>query len=354
MRVAIDTSPLEKSSPHHIRGSGFYLRHLLDALKNIDDISLFEFVNKSKIPDGLDLVHFPYFEPFFLTLPFKKKYKMIVTVHDLTPLIFPNQFPVGIRGRVKWELQKALLQRVNGVITDSESSKKDIIRIVGISAERVYVVPLAAADHFKHVTFSKKNEEIIRQKYALPEKFVLYVGDVTANKNLPRLIRAVQKLDIPLFLAGKALTTRDFDTHNPWNKDLVEVQKILEGEENIKAIGFVPDDDLVALYNFATVFAMPSLYEGFGLPVLEALQCGTPVVTTKAGSLYEVAGDAAVYVDPYSESSIASGIQSLYNDAAMRRRYREKGEKQASQFSWHKTAALTYQAYQAAIQLHEA
>lgn len=354
MRVAIDTSPLEKNSPHHIRGSGFYLRHLLEALQKVKELSLLEFVSKRDVPKGADFVHFPYFEPFFLTLPFKKSYKMIVTVHDLTPLVFPNQFPVGIKGRIKWEIQKSLLKGANAVITDSESSKEDIIRIVSMSADRVHVIPLAAGEHFKKVTYEKKKEEAIRQKYALPEKYVLYVGDVTANKNLPRLIRAVQKLDIPLLLGGKALTVKDFDTRNPWNKDLVEVQKMLATEENIKAIGFVPDDDLVALYNLATVFAMPSLYEGFGLPVLEALSCGTPVVTTKAGSLPEVAGDAAFYVDPYSEDSIAKGIKALYDDSSLRNKYSEKGLSQAHLFSWHKTALLTFQTYQAVLKLHEA
>ena len=349
MKVAIDVSPLEKSSPHHIRGSGFYLRHLMEALRKIDSLSLLEFVIKKEVPKTVDLVHFPYFEPFYLTLPFRRAYRMAVTVHDLTPLVFPSDFPVGIKGNIQLEIQKSLLRNANVIITDSDSSRKDIIRILNIQGEKVHVVPLAAAEHFKKLTLSKKEEEAIRQKYALPEKFLLYVGDVTANKNLPRLVRAVLKLDIPLFLVGKAIADDAFDTSNPWNKDRLVVRKLIKDQENIRTLGFVPDEELVILYNLATVFVMPSIYEGFGLPVLEALSCGAPVITANAGSLPEVAGDAAMYVDPYSEESIKDQIYKLYNDAPLRSKMSEKGLRQAGQYSWKKTADMTYRAYQAAL-----
>lgn len=296
------------------------------------------------------MVHFPYFEPFFLALPLYKKYKTVVTVHDLTPIVFPNAFPRGLKGDLKWQMQRYALKRADAIITDSESSKKDVVKYVGVRESKVYVVYLAAGEKFRHQA-SDIGRQILRTKYNLPEKFLLYVGDVTWNKNLPRLIDAIKKLKLPLVMVGKSLVSEDYDQNNPWNADLNRVNDLVRGDKNITRLGFVPDEDLVVLYNLATAVAMPSLYEGFGLPVLEAMACGCPVITSKEGSLPEVAGNAAYYVDAYDVKSISEGIKKVFEDEGLGKELSEKGLKQVEKFSWKITASQTLQVYEKVLTL---
>jgi glycosyltransferase involved in cell wall biosynthesis len=175
------------------------------------------------------------------------------------------------------------------------------------------------------------------------------VGDVTWNKNLPRLIQAIKKTKIPLVMIGKSLTQTDYDTTNKWNKDLVTVQMLIQNDKQIQALGFVPTEELVMLYNIASVFVMPSLYEGFGLPILEAMSSGCPVITSKEGSLYEVAGDAAFFIDAYDESSITDGIKKVFTDKNLQSQLSQDGKIQADKFSWKQTAEKTRQIYELII-----
>ncbi len=349
MRIAIDVSPIENKDKiaHRVRGTGFYIENLKSALlKYFPDNQYTFFTRGESLPKNIDLVHFPYFEPFFLTLPFKKSSKTVVTVHDLTPLVFPDHFKVGLRGRLKWEIQKQVLKRVDNIITDSQCSKKDIIKHTGISGSKVHVVYLSAGEEFKKVQSSEYKVQSLRTKYNLPEKFALYVGDVTWNKNLPRIIEGVKDADIPFVMVGKALSEKDFDKFNPWNQDLVKIQKTIEGNKNFLRLGFVPTKDLVLLYNIATVFIMPSLYEGFGLPILEAMSCGCPVVTSKEGSLPEIAGEAAFYVDAYDGKNISKGIKKVFSEKKLQRDLSQMGLSHVKNFSWEKTAKETISIYE--------
>jgi glycosyltransferase involved in cell wall biosynthesis len=344
MKIALDITPLDPSNPHRVRGSGFYLKHLKEALEqSVNDDEITFFTRGEKIPQSTEVVHYPYFEPFFLTLPPKNSVPTVVTVHDLTPIKFKNNFPSGLRGAIKWQIQKKRLKKADIIITDSYASKDDIIKITGYNDKKVKVIPLAAGKLFKKIT----SEQIVstRKKYSLPEKYILYVGDVTWNKNLPRLLNAIKRTDLPAVLVGKSIANRDFDHTNPWNSDLVKVQKIITQSSKITALGFVSDHDLVAIYNAATVFVMPSLYEGFGLPILEAMSCGAPVITAPVGSLPEVAGDAALFADPYSIEDIAEKIEQVFRNEELQKELSEKGIERSEKFSWDKTAKLTLQVY---------
>jgi glycosyltransferase involved in cell wall biosynthesis len=346
MKVAIDISPLQ--SGHKVRGVGFYLTYLKKEFEQDSRAKFTFFTYRSSVPKDVDIVHYPYFEPFFVTLPFFEQHKRIVTIHDLTPLVFPEHFPAGIKGNLSWQIQRLNLIRSDGIITDSLSSKKDIAKYAGIAEEKIHVVYLAAGEEFREVKIDNVKQKVL-QKYNLPEKFVLYVGDVTWNKNLPRLIGAMKELNIPLVMVGKSLVQKDFDKTNSWNKDLVEVQKLTNDDSRFIKLGFVPTEDLVVLYNIATVFVFPSLYEGFGLPILEAMQCGCPVVTTREGSLPEVAGEAAYYVDAYDRESIAKGVSEVYLSKKLQEQLSEKGKDQAKKFSWRKTAEETIQVYKKSL-----
>jgi glycosyltransferase involved in cell wall biosynthesis len=278
-------------------------------------------------------------------------------------------------------MQKFSLKQANAVITDSNSSKEDIKQLIGIKDNKISVVPLAAGEKFSDLGYRSKdisgslksNILNLKSKYKLPEKFVLYVGDVTWNKNLPRLLDSIIEAKVPLVMVGKSLISEDFDKTNPWNHDLIRINEIIDSlgsktddlrsrksaqfinhksliiNHQVLRLGFVPDEDLVALYNIATVFVMPSLYEGFGLPVLEAMACGCPVVTSREGSLSEVAGEAAFFVDAYDYKDIAGGIKKVFESESLQKELSEKGLKRARDFSWKKSAELTLDVYRQAI-----
>ena len=348
MKIAIDISPLQ--SGHKVRGVGFYLSYLKKALLEYFPENDYQFFTQGEaIDNSVDLVHYPYFDPFFPTLPFQKKHKTVVTVHDLTPLVFPEHFPAGIKGSLRWQLQRFNLQKVDGILTDSEASKKDIIKIVGFQEERVDVAYLAAGEEFERLKDEDLRLKNIKKKYQLPEEFILYVGDVTWNKNVPRLLQAIQKVDIPLVLVGKSLAATDFDKTNKWNSDLIEVQKLAEQNKNVTRLGFVSTEDLVGLYNLATVFVFPSVYEGFGLPIVEAMQSGCPVIISHEGCMPEVGGDAAAYFDGYDTESLREVIQRVWQLKKLQKELSEKGLEQAKKFSWRRTAGKTIHAYKEAL-----
>ena len=348
MNIAL-IDPASHAIQHRVRGAGFYADNLTKSLKKYypEHNYIFSFyANISKA----DIVHFLFFEPFFKTLPFLKRGKTVATVHDLTPLVFPQNFPAGLKGKIKWNLQKLALKKLDAIITDSKSSKKDIVKFTGINEEKIKVIYLAAGEQFRKLEIGNWKLEI-KRKYGLPDRFLLYVGDATWNKNLVRLVEAIKRAQIPLIMTGKTLIDTDYDKKNPWNKDLAKVQNMILNDGNIIRLGFVPEDDLISLYNAATVFIMPSLYEGFGLPILEAMSCGCPVVTSKQGSIPEIAQDAAFYVDAYDINDIADGIKKVFLNNDLRSQLSKKGLEQAKKFSWKKTASQTMNVYKEVIGL---
>lgn len=339
MKIAVDITPIDPKvySGHKVRGVGMYISLLKDNLEKYDKKNSYTFFSKGEVlPSGIDIILYPYFEPFFLTLPAINKYKTVITIHDLTPVIFPHNFPSGIKGKVKWNIQKLLARKVDGILTDSNCSKSDIEKFIGIKKEKVGVAYLGVSENFKPQNLSQKEKEFLTKKYSLPEKFILYVGDATWNKNLPRLVEAAIDANIPLVMVGKSITNEQIDKNNPWNKDLLKVQEIIKKSKVLFPLGFVDEKDLVSLYNLAECLIMPSLYEGFGLPVLEAMKSGCPVISSREGSLPEVGGDAVLYVDAHSKESIAHGMATIFKDKKLQEALRDKGIAQASKFSIEK------------------
>lgn len=341
LRIGLDTSPLY--GPSGVRGVGKYVAQLLPALRSTKKVKIIEFKDSFGLRTA-DLIHYPYFDFFFLTLPLFRSKKTVVTIHDCTPLVFPEIYPSGVRGKIKYFFQKMALKSVAMVITDSESSKKDIMKFLEVPEKKIRVVYLAADSDYKLIPKEGKWPLLVRKKYGLSENFILYVGDVNPNKNLERLIKAFSGLpeDYDLVLVGKAFK----------NLRLPEVKKInllikeLGIKSRVKFPGFVPGKDLAKIYNLAKVFCLPSLYEGFGLPILEAMACGCPVITANVSSMPEVAGKAALLVNPQSEEEISLSLKRVIEDENLRSELVKQGLENVKNFTWEKTAEQTIRVYQ--------
>jgi len=353
MIIGIDVSPLY--SGHKVRGIGFYTKRLLKEIKKLRNLEILELKTKNEIGRAdYDLLHIPYFNPYFFTLPFKKKRPLVVTIHDLIPVKYPEHYPPGVKGRLRWQIQKRLLKRADAIITDSLASKRDIVDLTGYPEDQIRVVYLAAGEEFKKLEIrncppaDEAGKLEILKKYQLPEKFVLYVGDVNWNKNIPGLVKACEKIKTPLVIVGKQAINESVDPNHPENKDLIWLQNYYRKHRLLILLGFIPTEDLVAIYNLATVYCQPSFDEGFGLPVIEAMACGCPVVASNRGSLPEVVGKAAILVKPRAED-LAEAIKSLLQSKKKRKELISLGLKRANEFSWQKTAQQVKEIYQSLV-----
>lgn len=337
-KVAIDASPTK--SGHSLRGIGSYTRQLLNQFKKGKWPTEFEFFTDPATPPPADLVHYPYFDLFFRTLTVKKTTARGVTIHDVIPLVFPQYFPAGIRGYINLFFQKRALTNTDFVICDSNASRADIINKLSYPAEKTYVVYLAAGKNFKKLE-NRELLESVRKKFHLPKEFALYVSDVNWNKNIEGLITAISKVKIPAVLVGQAITDQNLEPVKKINKLIRQ----LNLKDKITKTGFVTEDDLVAIYNLATLTVLPSFYEGFGLPVLESMACGTPLVCSNAGSLSEIAGPAII-CDPSDSVDIASKIEQVLNLTKPKRdQLVRKSQDHSAKFTWQKTAQQTVNIY---------
>lgn len=342
MKIAIDARPL--SSGDSVRGIGVYTRELIQAFRVLryKDITMFE-DGYGKTSEKFDLIHFTSFNPFVVSVPFTKPKgtKFVLTIYDLIPQIYPNHYPSGIRGLIKFSINKNLIKKnIDAILTISETSKKDVCRFFGVDPRIVHVVYLAPRTIFKPVS----NTSIlysIEVKYKLPKKFVLYTGDVNYNKNIPILIEACKLAHVPLVIAGKqAKDINGLILDHPELKHLKNLDW-----SNVIRLGFVSDEDLVNIYNLASVYIQPSLYEGFGLPVLEAFACGIPVVVSKTQALVEIAEGAALFADPSSPKDFAEKIKLMVNDRKTSSGLIKKGFEKVKEFNWGKTAKQTFEIY---------
>jgi glycosyltransferase involved in cell wall biosynthesis len=342
MNILVDTSALD--SGHAIRGIGTYTRLLVEYLEKRDDIT----VQRSGVENAgefkTDLIHYPYFDLFFSTLPFIKNKPTVVTIHDVIPLKFPKYYRAGIKGKARFLKQKAALTGVKAIITDSEASKKDIVKHLSVPPQKVHVVYLAANPELKKTSDSDINR--VRREYKLPKNYVLYVGDINYNKNIPQLIKAIRYLPktIKLVAVGKNFQKQDIPEWQ-WIETQLALSDVEDRVTFIPSIQSIDTTDLAAIYSGAVCYVQPSLYEGFGLPVLEALQCKTPVVSTNTSSLPEVGGSHVIYTET-DAMNIASGIEEVLNWSQNKReKIIREGYIWSQTFNWEKTAQETIAVY---------
>src|SRR5262245_13451680 len=286
--------------------------------------------------ERVTLFHAPHY-----VLPPLVRTRSVVTIHDCIHLMFPQYLPSRFALAYARASITLAARRATRVMTVSESSKRDILRFVDVEPEKIEVIYNAFDERFG-VEPRKEDVVRVRERYQLGDEFVLYAGNVKPHKNLERLIEAfnlVRKrgLDhLKLVLIGdeisKYAALRRAVHHHQLHK-------------YVRFLGYLPEETLAVMYRLAGVFVFPSLYEGFGLPPLEAMASGTPVVTSNISSLPEVAGDAAVLVDPHFPEAIADGIHTVLTNEAVRRTLRHKGLARAAQFSWEQSVRRVLEIY---------
>ncbi|MFZ5803160.1 MAG: glycosyltransferase family 4 protein [Candidatus Omnitrophota bacterium] len=292
----------------------------------------------------LDLLHIPAFAP----ARFGSR-RLLVTVHDLIGMLFPNQ--KGGASRYYWgRWLPSAIRRASAWIADSEATKKDMIRHLGLCPDKIFVVYPSGHEGFHPWPNCDAPCETVRA-CGVREKYFIFVGTIEPRKNLSRVIEAFIRFknknprgrEYQLVVVG----AQDF-AHGRTFETILRDKEL--GRQEVLFTGYLPREDLNGFYAGAEALVFPSLYEGFGIPILEAMASGTPVITSRASSLPEVAGEAAYYVDPLSVEEIATAMTEIAGDPGLRQGLIQKGSQQIRKFSWEKTALGTIAIYQKLIQ----
>ena len=289
----------------------------------------------------IDILHSPY-----EFLPKIKKARSVATVHDVTFLKHPEYLDPGFVKLLTRRLNH-IKENADRIITDSNNTKKELIALSGVPPERITVIPGGVDERFQPMEDKINIEDRVR-RYGISGHYILFVGAADEDKNLVRLSEAFAQLtrkykDLKLVFVGSI----------GWGyRHLQEKIKNLHIDNQVIFTGYVSDSDLPALYNNARILAIPSIHEGFGLPALEAMACGTPVLSSNTSSLPEVVGNAAVQVNPYNVNEIADGLRRLMEDMALRQSCIKKGLIQARQFSWELAAEKVINLYKEIIHEH--
>ncbi|HYF82541.1 MAG TPA: glycosyltransferase family 1 protein [Clostridia bacterium] len=277
-------------------------------------------------------------------LPKNLKGVKIITLHDLIPYVMPETVD---RPHLDYTLRNTpyIIEDVSHIITVSHYSKSDIQKYFGVADDKITVTHLAADPIFRPL--DKDNaKRVIFNKYGVDKKYVLYLGGFSQRKNIARLIKAFKKV---IMEKEEVINLLILGEHSRSFRSLWKLTEELELCDYVKFLNFVPTADLPYFYNGAEVFVYPSLYEGFGLPPLEAMQCGTPVVTSNVSSIPEIVGDACMLTNPYSIDNIADSILTLLTDRDEWQKYSLMGIEKAKEYSWHKTVTETLDVYNKCI-----
>jgi glycosyltransferase involved in cell wall biosynthesis len=366
VRIGIDARKL------HDFGIGTYIRNLLRELARIDpeteyvllcsptDCAIagtlgrnfravpepagpYSFREQISIPLSVRRQHVDVFHAPHYVLPALTPARAVVTIHDCIHLMFPQYLP----NRLAYVYARASLwiaaHKSDKILTVSETSKRDILRFFNVSPEKIVVIPNAIDERFR---VEPDEDQVVRtrERYQLGDPFILYAGTIKPHKNLERLIEAFCLVrtrsgieELRLLIIGDEISKLQA------LRRAVHRHKV---HKYVRFLGFVPDETLAVLYRLAAVFVFPSLYEGFGLPPLEAMASGTPVVTSSVSSLPEVVGDAAVLVDPHNADAIAYGILQALMDDELRADLRRKGLARAQQYSWERSVRRVREIYE--------
>lgn len=291
------------------------------------------------LPHRLDLLHSPDFIP-----PYDGTYRSVITIHDLAFLHYPEFLTPASRRYYNSQIAAAV-RRADHIITVSEATRADVINLLHVAPDRVAVVPEAAAAQFRPASLSEIEQ--VRAAYNLPPTYILFVGTFEPRKNLGGLLRAYADLHAalpdapPLVIVGQ----------RGWlYEEIFDLSARLGLTDQVLWLENVGHSDLPPIYSAAQVFCLPSFYEGFGLPPLEAMACGTPVVVSNRASLPEVVGGAALLVDPDDPTSIADALQRVIGDPALADDLRQRGLERAGEFSWRETARRTLAIYERTLE----
>lgn len=283
---------------------------------------------------GLDLLHSPDFIP-----PFRRNCKSVITIHDLAFLLYPH-FLTAESARYYGQIDQAV-RKTDHIIAVSLATKNDAVRLLGVPEKKITVIYEAANPLFTPAS-EPVPASILQEKFGLDQPYLLFVSTIEPRKNLSTLLRAFRKLkneyrtDVLLAVAGE----------KGWlYQEVFDLTQELGLAHDVRYLGRVAEEDLKILYQGAELFVHPALYEGFGLPPLEAMACGTPTVVANVSSLPEVVGDAALLVDPWDVDSWVVAIWRVLTDSTLRRELSGKGSKRAFLFSWEKAAQETLKVY---------
>src|SRR5262249_35870934 len=286
--------------------------------------------------EGVSLFHAPHY-----VLPPLVACRSVVTIHDCIHLMFPQYLPNRAALAYARTSIRMAARRATRVMTVSESSKRDILRFVDAPADKIDVIYNAYDERF---SVEPREADVVRvaERYQLHDEFVLYAGNVKPHKNLERLLAAFHLVRQRGLDHLKLVLIGDEISKYAALRRAVHKHQL---HKYVRFLGYMPEETLAVMYRLAGVFVFPSLYEGFGLPPLEAMASGTPVVTSNVSSLPEVAGDAAILVDPYDPNAIADGIYRVLTDADLRKDLRRKGVARAGMFSWEQSVRRVRRIY---------
>lgn len=339
--LIVKIGQLRFEKEHATRGIGMYTKLLVKHLEQLKDLEILPTSDAKSKPD---IIHYPSFDFFFPTLPFSFSIPTVVTIHDVIPLLYPEKYPRGIKGSINLKRQMLALKTAKAIITDSETSKRDITKYLKIAPRYIHVVPLAPNPEIE--SQSEKKIQEIKIKYDLPETYVLYVGDIGYNKNIPQLIKMLKFLpeDVHLVCIGKNFKPQSIPEWN-W----IETQTAMSDVESrlhfVTNLGVDALEDLGAVYTGALCYVQPSLYEGFGLPVLEAMRAKTPVVSSNTPALLEIGSDAVLFTEPTAEK-FSEQVQVVLNWSQKKRADCIKNAFLWSEtYTWNKTAKETTKVY---------
>lgn len=312
--------------------SSYKQTHIPNRLLNLS-LRTLKYPRLDKLVSGMDVL----FMPNWNSVAVSDNVRTVVTVHDVSPLLMPEAY--GLKPRIWHRFLgiKTLLKRADHLLAVSNYTKTSLVNHCGIPAEKITVTPLGVDTQTYNPEIPEETLRDVRNRYELPGKFILYLGTVEPRKNLGRIIDAFDRLndDTHLVIAGK------------WGWKYQEVQDKIRksrNRRNILPLGYVLEEDKPAIIKLAAALCWPSLYEGFGLPVLEAMAVGTPVITSHVASMPEVAGDAAILVDPYSTDAIVNAVRVITTDDSLREKLVRKGLERSADFSWDTTAKQTMNA----------